>query len=893
MLKITFDELFPVREKDDFFHENFTQSKILLGILPEKLRLVDGIDFIADAVKQDKRTKLSNFYKKGEPLEKAKAIAHNISVHYSVECGNGTSGFFDTNMGKDLVNRTASILDCLSPDALCMYTEHIKCLLDDIEASNDNYLYEINGRSIVDGIKHMEVYDKIARLVIIASTWSLWEQYSDIGIKPLIDSLVRVIVPKSYFDKNSSSLNSNVNKLEDQAAARAMLTRAEKDYSEGGFKSCVAECSKILSVFSAEDDVRGKAYYLLLKCVEEHECSYNEYYDPKEFMKLSIESGCKEAAAEWSLSHIDSLIYTSSRGTKPIHSPDRIIYNSQNAVSAAFLSSVPQDYISENRMAYAENAAELLSEIHSDNSTLILLADDDLQLNFSQFIRLLDFIHISDSARSAVGAVFTVYLRTDENRYSSLIDIALKYVGDRRIRVYLLDDCKAATQTLLNRHPLFYPIQSFSSDALNTVETHLNYMVVTDDANELTEWLIREAFWMGCFSYRSLVLNITVLSPYADKLESVVKGKYPGMFTGLEKLDDISKVNFSFKSIIDVESDKLENELDALDGINSYYYCVIALKDPFSGLELSKRVREWSIRKKLRSNADMIGVADLPIIAFYCTDDNIAHLSGMISVQSIDKGNSWYNNYRLIPFGMPGKLYNWNNLFGNTIEETAGCVHLQYCGVDTDADRRVIEKELESFYYRVYNRDSSIAVAVSLPYRLFHMPYKDQAMGISTDHIVPRGWSILNDSAYTDIQSVNRMANMFKQGLNNESTVKQLTTYEHARWARWALSRGWIPATPSEAVSYMMSGNPKQQLFIARMHACICSVEDLTLLQKTLYEELTDERGDNYAPSGANEDIYDRFINMDKRSIESTPDLLIRSWLHSSNTKHTADERID
>lgn len=882
MLKITFKELFPVRRKNDFFHGIVKQKEVLLQILPASFRLDEGIDFIENAATEGDRTDLSRFYNFGGPLKKAKAIAHNIIVYYSSD--RQSSDFFDTELGRTLIAQTTSLLNRLGPERKSMYIETIDSFLKKIKASKEDGLKGINSNSVIDGIRHLDIAAKVARLVIIASTWSLWEQYSYIDIKPLVDNLACIIVPKSYYGKKGNTLNFDENRLQNRAIARSVLNGAEKHFEIGDFELCVSECSRILSIINAEDEIRGKAYYLMVKCIEEHECPYNEYYNRNEFTRLSMELGCQEAIDEWNFPQIDSLVYSPTRGLQSIDAPNLIVHNSNNAASTAFLSSIPEEYLSNGQSVYVNSTAELLNTIRIDNSTLLLLADEDLQLNFSQFLSFLDYVHAVDTALSAT-AELVVYLRTDENRYSSLIDLALKHVQEKRLKVHLIDDNKIAAQQLLSRHPLFYPIQSLSAETLNTVETSINYVVVADDANELCEWLVREAFWIGCFSYRCLSLNINVLSPNAEKLERVIRGNYPGIFSGIEYLDAVSKVNVRFESIADVESYELELRLNEFAKINSYYYCVVALQDSIRGLNLSKRLREWSIREKLRSGADMIGVTDLPIIAFYCEDDTTAHLANMISVQSIDKGNSWYNNYRLIPFGMHGEIYSWYNLLGNITEETASCVHLQYCGVDTYADRSVIAKELEGFYYRVYNRDSSMAVAASLPYRLFHMPYRDASTEIRADHIVPRGWSILNGNAYTDIQSLSRMAKMFEQGLKNISNIELLTTYEHARWTRWALSRGWIAATPNEAVAYMISGNPKQQLFIARMHACICSLDDLALLQKTLYEELADDRSDNYAPSGVNEDVYDRFIAMDKKNIVSTPHLLMRTWLHSKNNK--------
>ena len=93
------------------------------------------------------------------------------------------------------------------------------------------------------------------------------------------------------------------------------------------------------------------------------------------------------------------------------------------------------------------------------------------------------------------------------------------------------------------------------------------------------------------------------------------------------------------------------------------------------------------------------------------------------------------------------------------------------------------------------------------------------------------------------------------------------------------LSRGWTSANPTQTGAFMSAGNPKQQLFIARMHGCICSTGGLPLLQKAIFDEMTDERYERYAPTGPNEDVFDLFIKYDRSNVLDTANILRRAWL--------------
>lgn len=39
------------------------------------------------------------------------------------------------------------------------------------------------------------------------------------------------------------------------------------------------------------------------------------------------------------------------------------------------------------------------------------------------------------------------------------------------------------------------------------------------------------------------------------------------------------------------------------------------------------------------------------------------------------------------------------------------------------------------------------------------------------------------------------------------------------------LSRGWLPASADDAVFAVKCGNERQQLFVAKLHPCICAYE--------------------------------------------------------------------
>ena len=57
--------------------------------------------------------------------------------------------------------------------------------------------------------------------------------------------------------------------------------------------------------------------------------------------------------------------------------------------------------------------------------------------------------------------------------------------------------------------------------------------------------------------------------------------------------------------------------------------------------------------------------------------------------------------------------------------------------------------------------------------------------------------------------------------------LERLARYEHGRWNRFMISRGWLPASLEQMLAYIQRGNGRHQLYIAKLHPFICSWERL------------------------------------------------------------------
>ena len=181
--------------------------------------------------------------------------------------------------------------------------------------------------------------------------------------------------------------------------------------------------------------------------------------------------------------------------------------------------------------------------------------------------------------------------------------------------------------------------------------------------------------------------------------------------------------------------------------------------------------------------------------------------------------------------------------------------------------------------------------------------------------LIPQGWDILDSSAWASQAFWQKIGDRFPQGIpsmlelvlwripllyskqedkmdTEEMDSSELhkayrdlapepklwleeliavSEWEHARWTRWMLSRGWMPATVKEAVFAYRSGNTRQQLFVARLHPCICSFADLLTLAKELREEAKYEK----------EPLDKDFVKYDVRNVFNTKQIMQLQWFTS------------
>lgn len=641
-------------------------------------------------------------------------------------------------------------------------------------------------------------------------------------------------------------------------------------------KECCSKCEMILCMPTyISPKCRADASYMLYKYISsDNDKKYTpstgetaEYY-----LEISHMYGHELATEEWEKGNASSItphINKSDCSTKGI-----CYHNVDNDFSKTFEKTIPDTWGS--KLVFY-NLSELEKDLFSPIQRRFLFASDDFSENLGDLLQTLQLVKKHHPKPEELHWEF--FVRHDSESIHSLVDTALSRLSEYKIPVYILNDSKIAAQQLLSQHPLFYPVRELKLDKIEQTgdQRPLLHFVVLGNST-VTEWLVREAFWMMGFRGNAIRSRITVLAENGKSFEVSLKGRFPGMSKDIIKIDGIELPEINGEDVI-LESVKLQDRIQSFTRETDYCYFAIATDSDENNLTLATRVREMLIRSAFESKKTQV-LNRMPPVAFLCKNEKIAWISKHMVVEAEKYGDSWYNNRALIPFGQISERYSFGSITGGTFEALAKCIHYQYnqlvpvwslCDSQkAEEEERTLAAE-KDYYIRQYNQDSSYSMALGMPYRLFqfHDSFNNQ--------LTPPGWNILQSSSFSSANQLHILANRIKIPANKDKEeIQKIAEWEHARWVRWMLSRGWKTATADEAVFAFQCGNPRQQLFACKMHPCICSYDALEGLSERLRIDCK-----------LNKDFY----SYDYWNIEATKQLLDLEWV--DKTKEAPQKTID
>ena len=639
---------------------------------------------------------------------------------------------------------------------------------------------------------------------------------------------------------------------------------------------CCSNCLKVLR-FSPSVSARfcGEASYILYKYIKLGLFVSPSGETAQKYLAQSHRFGYPLARDEWLASNTFSIEPQFERANAE-GSGICFANNTSNICAETFAGTIPESWRADDRYLCEYERDSVAEKLYENNHLRFLFIDDDFRKNLKDFFSLMQLIKESDSESTEN---FEIFLRHDYEHAKPLVDTAIHHLSGRRIAVYIIDDDKRAAEQLLSFHPLFYPLKSVNFNLLKKQSQQgkeqvgsgrpvLNFIILGN--TPVAEWLVREAFWMMGMKDNLIESRITILAEDGISFEAKIKSRYPGMVK-----DNLTIEGIDFPAIkgidVDYYSPSLYKEINSLLNITRYNYFAVATECDEENLSLAMKLRELLIRNYVSNNRSQELMVPPPV-AFLCRNDDLSWISREMVVEEEEEGDRWFNTWNLIQFGEISGCYSFNNITGGTFEKLARCIHYQYSQVSPEEvyvqtssgkyeHSEKWKNATREYYMKQYNQDSSYSSALSMPYRIFQ--YQDAA----GNQIVPSAWMICQTTVFSSVNQIKALSTRLWEFVNNSTREKQeqaIAEWEHARWVKWMISRGWMPATIDEVTFAVENGNPHQQLFVAKLHPCICSYNDLKVLQNELLLRCNIEKD---------------FFTYDLQNIKDTNKLLALEWI--------------
>ena len=616
---------------------------------------------------------------------------------------------------------------------------------------------------------------------------------------------------------------------------------------------CCKGCEKILYLTPAvEKSYRGEAAFVLYKYIRagKYQSSTNETADY--YLKISNNCGFYLAQEEWKVNNESRIIPQIMRAETA--TVGRCYSNTKNKYAKIFEKTIPESW---ERWLAEFDLTVMQMKIHEKTAKRFLFLDDDFEKNIEDLFELLQLI--KDEKPETKELNIEIFIRNDSEIARALIDTALSGLPEYTIPVFIIDDDKTAAQQLLSHHPLFYPVRAVdlkeSAKKLKEDRPILHFIIL--GTSRVAKWLVREAFWMMGFRENAILCKITVLDEKGEEFVRKIKAEYPGMVKSDFDVEEIELPEVLGENI-DFHSFQLADILKNIMNETPYGYFAVATESDEENLSLATRIREILVRNNIEQRNETALENPNPI-AILCRKDQIAWTAKRLVIEKEIYGDRWFNTWSFIPFGNLSAYYSWDLMAGGTFEKLSKCIHYQFAGLspeETKVGSEKAEQQDKVYYGRQYNHDSSYSLALSMQYRIF------QFRDINGNQIMPIAWEIWDEKAFASVEQLNYLANR-SRGVK-ESEYKTIAVWEHDRWVRWMLSRGWLPASADDAVFAVKCGNERQQLFVAKLHPCICAYEGQKELKLALKNEC-----------GMDKDFY----SYDMANIKDTKRLLALEWL--------------
>ncbi|GAU75611.1 tetratricopeptide repeat protein [Fusibacter sp. 3D3] len=443
---------------------------------------------------------------------------------------------------------------------------------------------------------------------------------------------------------------------------------------------------------------------------------------------------------------------------------------------------------------------------------LFFLFNPNQDQNLSETVSLLEYLYKLKKEEvyeqmDAVGLSnrSRFFVKSEIEFATLILDSVLSGMRDCFFAVRICDPAKDAAEKLLSIAPLFLPCLKEGAPK--------NIGLVLFGSSESVLWLIKDAISVAYME--GISLSITVIDTNVKSIESRFRRECQGIYKAHESIKRVIPVFYKFDFNSDLfnelfsysylEMSEDEKKISVL--LKAANYIVVGTDNEHYNLKLATDLRTWYLKYDPTFKRN-------PFITAYCKDSHLAWQAKKLAVVNEDLGYDWFSNYNIHCFGAFSQLYTYQELVNGLLEKRARTIHLSYYSDSENVQS--YKRAYKEFFSRQYNRDSSLLCAIHLIYRVY-------AVGIRLSE-----WYYYGDLEQ-EIGLADAYHNWLTAGamdIDNQRLLKA-SQMEHERWNAFMLTRGWDQASTMQVMAYIQRGNPRQQLYIAKLHPYICAWDEI------------------------------------------------------------------
>lgn len=307
-----------------------------------------------------------------------------------------------------------------------------------------------------------------------------------------------------------------------------------------------------------------------------------------------------------------------------------------------------------------------------------------------------------------------------------------------------------------------------------------------------------------------------------------------------------------------------ENTEKEINYLNCYYpellenYDILFHETLLDSRKVNDNIREYAADANyifVCRDSDSVNIKTAVMIrryflAYLSEDNNFSNMPIIaVNVKTDEKAEMLkLSQYNLIPFGYESQMYNYNEMVEPELEALAKRVNFAYC----ESKEENLNEDIKSYYKYERNRKSSIAMALSLKYKLYML-----------------GFDIVKESDCKDDME------KLKEKLSSVN-IDAISEAEHRRWMAYLRTEGYSYASAEQAAGFIKSpysdnlnNKPGQSIYMS-MHMDICDMNNITSNTKK-FNNLMEEAGFEFRKKDTTS--TDRYI------IEQIPEILSnREW---------------